>query len=288
MHKKLAVRLLIKATRDLNFNFIPRQRLVKLGLTCLYPERLFYLSRPWGHLQASQSLPKLPWWLPPPCPWSRTHFSPAQHHQSLSQRHCVSASLQPCLCIWLLDGTYIYIIALSLALTPFRSDWVPRMDSGPGAPLTVSRLSVDPVTRPWLCQLCSGPVGLLAHHWRHSMHWDHFWLTLFLDQHHSCCSRSTSHYTVDESEKWVICLFLWNLMSMTSCQIVTLFHSRNLDPPLSALSMYDFFSLPSFWRQPIRFLQEKLQHSQQYNMHQHQFKRDNLSCVLYRINQHNS
>lgn len=114
------------------------------------------------------------------------------------------------------------------------------MDSDPGAPLTVSRLSMDPFTSPWLCQMCSGPVGL----------WPITggtpctgvtWLTLFLDQPHSCCFLTTSHYTVDESEKWVICLFLWKLMYMTFCQIATLFHSRSLDPPLSALSTFYFF-----------------------------------------------
>ena len=46
MHKNLAMRLLIKAIRDLEFNFVPRQRLVRLGLTCLYLERLVCLSRP--------------------------------------------------------------------------------------------------------------------------------------------------------------------------------------------------------------------------------------------------
>lgn len=88
------------------------------------------------------------------------HFSLAQGYQSLSsQRRCVSASLQPRHWFCLLDGPWIYIIALSLALT-LISDWVSRMDSGPGAPLNVSRLSMDPVTSPWLCQLYSGPVEL--------------------------------------------------------------------------------------------------------------------------------
>lgn len=241
LHKNLAVRLLIKAIRDLDFSFVPRQRLVRLGLTCQYPESLLYLSRPRGHSQASRSPPKLPRCFPPPCPWSRTPFQsrpgpsvPVPETLCKCQSLALSLAL-PSGCTLDLyyspvsgPDTFYFWLGAQGGLWPWCTTYCVKVVDGP---------FYQPLALPDVLRSC----GTVARHWRHSLHWGHSWLTLFLEEPHSCCFLTTNHYTVDESGKWVICLFLWKLMYMTFCQIATLFHSRSLDPPLSALSTFYFF-----------------------------------------------
>lgn len=128
--------------------------------------------------------------------------------------------------------------------------------------------------------------GTVAHQWRQSFRWGPSWLPLFLDQPHSCFSLTTSHYTVDESEKCLTILVEIDVHDfLSNCHTISL---QEPGPTTVCIKHILLFSLASFGRQPFSFLQEKLRHSQQHTTHQCPFKRDNLTSTLYGIHQHNS
>lgn len=65
----------MKAIREFDFNFVPR---LSLGFTCLDPERLLPLSRPWDTQTLHGPCPSFSGGLSLPHPWSRAPNCPAQ------------------------------------------------------------------------------------------------------------------------------------------------------------------------------------------------------------------